>query len=478
MATRADLLSIAAIKRARRAQSLAAVRPEKGDKGEDGKPGSDGLTVKGEPGEDGIGVAAVDVEQEDASGFDLVVTLTDQSKSRHHVKLPRGKGGKDGKDGSFWVRGGIADNDAVNELKTGFPNRTDSTLSFDESTRTLTIAPVGSSFSTFTAGVERTYTTPQTIVIPNTTAPAFVYFDATTGGISQVASFDIALITTHVWIAAVYWNAVQGRAVLIGDERHGLVMDHATHGYLHSTRGAAWSDGLGITDIVADDSGALDTSAQLSVNDGAFYDEDIKHTILGVGGSLPIIWETTGDVWHIADPAAFPVLYSGRTGTGYTGASGRLAYNPGTSLIEVANGKFVLALIGATNDIRWPVFAVVGREEYTTITNARAAAYTEWRSLTGLPFTEWAPIGAVIFETSSAYANAVEARIRSTDEGGDYIDLRGELTLGASAPAAESVQREVFRIEDPVGVLPTVTYPAIAFQATSVPGQYRMHLLP
>lgn len=54
MATRADLLSIAALKRAREARQAAAVRPLKGDKGERGESliGPQGL--RGEKGRDGI----------------------------------------------------------------------------------------------------------------------------------------------------------------------------------------------------------------------------------------------------------------------------------------------------------------------------------------------------------------------------------------------------------------------------------------
>lgn len=363
--------------------------------------------------------------------------------------------------------------DATAEFKTGFPNRTDSTLAFDESTRTVTIAPVGASFSTWTAGVERVYSTAQTIVIPNTTSPAYIYFDKDTGVISQLSSFDLRLIDDDVYAAVLYWNATQGKAVVVGDERHGLVMDHMTHGYLHLTRGAAWNHGLDLADIVADGDGSLDAQAQLTVNDGVFYDEDIRHTLVSIGGSLPIIWEEPAGTWKIAAPASYPVMYSGRTGTGYTGASGRLAYNSAGALTEVGNGKFVLALIGATNDIRYPAFAVCGTTEYSTISNARAAAYEEWKSLTGLPFTEWAPLGAVIFQSSAAYSNTPKALIRTTDEGGDYIDLRGNLSLGSIAQSSESVQREVFVS----ATAPTVTYPAINFlEVTGYAGLKRMQV--
>ncbi|MFA6204215.1 MAG: hypothetical protein WC710_13645 [Gallionella sp.] len=367
---------------------------------------------------------------------------------------------------------------------TGFPNRTDSAISFVEATRTFSIQPTGASYDVYAAGVQFTKSGVESIVIPDVTGAAFIYFNEATGTISQTATFDIALIESHIWIAAVYWNATQQLAVLVGDERHGLAMDHATHRHLHQSFGTTWVTGLALTNILTDQSGALATHAQCGVQDGQINDEDIAHTIVdGVPQDIsavlkaPIIWQI-GSEWRIAAVADYPLLYSGRPGTSYTGANGRPAYNSGGVLTQVQNGHYVLAHILATNDTRYPVIAVCGRADYSTVVNARAAAYTELLSLTGLPFTEFKPLGSLIFEASSSYANVPKARVRTTDEGGAYIDLRRNLSLGASGAAATDVQREVFRIEDPAGALPTVTYPAIAFQATGVANQYRMHLLP
>jgi hypothetical protein len=43
---------------------------------------------------------------------------------------------------------------------------------------------------------------------------------------------------------------------------------------------------------------------------------------------------------------------------------------------------------------------------------------------TGLPIVEFVPIASVIFQTATAYSNEVLARIRTTDEGNDYVDFR------------------------------------------------------
>lgn len=360
----------------------------------------------------------------------------------------------------------------VTDEPTGFPNRTDSEISFVEATRTFTIQPTGASYSTYVNGVETVHSAPESIVIPNTTGAAFIYFDATTGVISQMATFDLSLIIAHVWIAAIYWNATLGLAVLVGDERHGLVMDHETHRHMHQSFGTTWVSGLALTSLVTDQSGAANSHAQCGVQDGQINDEDIAHVIVdGVVQDLspllkaPIIWQI-GSEWRIAAVADYPLMYSGRSGTSYVGASGRLAYNLNTagtwSLVEVSNLNFVLAHLVGTNDVRYPVIAICGTEMYPTLANARSAAYTELLAMTGLPFTEWKPLGTLVMQTSAGYINAVKARVRTTDESGDYIDLRRNLSLGAAGASATDVQREVF-VDSGAG-LPAVVYSAIGFQ--------------
>lgn len=54
-----------------------------------------------------VGILDVEIEQEDLDVF-FVITFTDGTSVRRKAKLPEGKPGEKGRDGSFWVRGGIA----------------------------------------------------------------------------------------------------------------------------------------------------------------------------------------------------------------------------------------------------------------------------------------------------------------------------------------------------------------------------------
>jgi hypothetical protein len=57
--------------------------------------------------------------------------------------------------------------------------------------------------------------------------------------------------------------------------------------------------------------------------------------------------------------------------------------------------------------------------------SARQGANTEISSLSGLPFSEFVPVGSVIFQTANGFSNAVKARVYPTDTGANYVDFRG-----------------------------------------------------
>jgi hypothetical protein len=316
---------------------------------------------------------------------------------------------------------------------TGFPNRTDTTIAFNGSTRVFTLAPVASSFDVFLAGVKRTFTSALTVTLSNTDGLWYVYVDSTTGALVATQTFSTTLITTHAFVSVLYFDATNATAIFLGEERHGLVMDSATHAYQHTTRGAAYASGLALSNMIVDGSGASDTHAQLSVDDGIFYDEDIRHSI--VDGSpqdiapiaaVPVFYRSGVTAWRRKSADAFPFIRSGTAG--FTGANGFCPYNDGTggnwTLVEVTANKFFLVHLFATNDVSTPIVAVQGIAQYDTQGAARAGATTEINTLTGLPFPEIVALGSVVVQVASGYTNTPKARFRSTDTGATYVDFR------------------------------------------------------
>jgi hypothetical protein len=315
---------------------------------------------------------------------------------------------------------------------TGFPNRTDSVLSFDNGTRTLSIAPASTYFEYYVQGIKYRHTSAVSTTITDTEGLWHFYFDGY--NLQSTQTFSTAIITQYAYVANAYWDAANNIAVLFGEERHGLTMDGNTHLYLHNSVGAAYSSGFALSDFSVDGTGNNATDGYFSVDNGTFFDEDIRHSV--VDGSpqdlypianLPVFYKTGADgYWRKKTSDVFPVIYSGTVG--YTGANGRLPFNEYTGsvwqLTQVGNNSFVLVHIFATNDLNNPIIAIQGIAEYSRIADARTGATTEISQLTNLPFAEMVALGSVIFETDAAYTNPIKGRIRSTDTGDNYVDFR------------------------------------------------------
>lgn len=329
--------------------------------------------------------------------------------------------------------------DAYQELikePTGFPNRTDSVMSFNNSSRQFTIQPVVSSFDVYIKGHKFTKTTPQVITIPNLDGSHFIYFDIN-GNLQSTQIFDTAIIQDNAFCSIVYWNTSTSLSTYFAEERHGLVMDGVTHSYLHTTFGARYLSGGALQNFLVDGTGNTAADAQFTADSGSIRDEDILIQYLAQT-QIPILYKI-GNLWRKKTADAYPVIYSGTAG--YTGSSGRLAYNQLVSgswqLTEVSNNQFVLVHIFATNDINNPVVGIQGIVEYSSVSNARTGALTEITTLSGLPFAEFVALGSVVFETANTYANVPKARVRSVN-GGNYVDFRGTQPYAPSAAAASS----------------------------------------
>lgn len=324
----------------------------------------------------------------------------------------------------------------VDADKTGFINRTDSTISFDDGTLTFTVAPVSSSFDFYSSGTRYTKTTTQTVTITDTEGQWHFYFDAT-GTLVSTQTFSTDIITDYGYVANIYWDATNNEHIFLGDERHGYLMDSITHLYLHNTHGAAidYPIGLSVINIVADGNGDSATHAQVGISGGGIWDEDLEHVIATITNpaSLPVFYLTGAGLWRRKTATAYPLLY-GVTGT-------RANYNlltTGTwSVAEVASGQHTLSHLFATNDPNQPIIVIAGQDDYVSVGDARTGALVELMALNtvGLPTQEFVAIGTVIFQTSNTYGNVPKSRIRSTDAGDSYVDWR--LTrIGSGGTAA------------------------------------------
>jgi hypothetical protein len=321
------------------------------------------------------------------------------------------------------IKADIADNQALVKEPTGFVDRTSTTLSINSMAREFTISPVGASFDVYVKGNKYTKTA-ESIVLSNTSGNHYIYYNAA-GVLSETSIFDPSIFENNALVSIIYWNTDTNFYSYFADERHGLVMDGATHGYLHTVFGARYLNGLALQGFTVDGDGDADISAKFQADSGKIRDEDIL-VELPLTLNIPVLYRE-GALWRKKPADPYPVIYNGSV-AGYSSA--RLAFNEFTGgawqLTQVTDGDFVLCHVFATNDIETPFVAIAGINQYANIPAARAGAESEISSLSGLPFAEFVAVGTVIYQTDSAYNNTPKARVRSAAAGETYVDFRGE----------------------------------------------------
>ena len=298
----------------------------------------------------------------------------------------------------------------------GFEDRSGSTISFNNSTRTFTVTPVSSSFTVWLRGLKKKFTSSQTVVVPDTTGLYYIYFDSTGVLQHQSAFFDLE---TQTPVAYVYWNATQGYASFVADERHGIVMDWATHEYLHRTRGAVIASGFGASNYVIEGNGSLDSHMQLDLDGGTFFDEDLEITIthsnspsaifeqdLKGPAKIPMFYLDGAGEWKIDTPTDFP-LKQGTARPQYN------VNNSGTwSTADIDNLNYGVTWILATNNINYPIIGIIGQNYSDSEGQAEARTFSDL-VLTGFPIVEFRPLYKIIYRCSNAYTNTPHARLQS-----------------------------------------------------------------
>lgn len=201
----------------------------------------------------------------------------------------------------------------VTSEPTGFVDRTDSDITFDDLTRTFSITTV-SGYEYYIHGAKYTIATDKSIVVPNVDGSYFFFLDSLET-LSYVTVFNTDLLRDYVFIASVNWSTTQSKILGLAEERHGITMDWATHSYLHTYVGARIrSTDFAIGHFVLSGNGSDDAQCQASIGNGTLTDEDINSVIthsatptlpfeqiLSPTAELPIMHKIGSDTWYLDD---------------------------------------------------------------------------------------------------------------------------------------------------------------------------------
>ena len=258
-------------------------------------------------------------------GNGLLLVTVDQDPIIDPVNVPSGSIIVD-PNGKMWAQSGsgilsvtsVIDTSLETKEPTGLVDKTQSNISFLDSSGIFSISPVSGSFDFYIKGVLYTINTSQTIPLSDTEGIHYIYFNGYI--LSETTSYSDSLITDNCIIADVYWDSSNNKSLFLMDERHGCAMDTRTHLYLHNTVGPRWASGLDLENINLGD-GSSDSHCELSIKEGMTYDEDL---IFNISPSLypaqiPTLYKD-GTNWRIDTSTNFPAKQ-------FVGGSGRLAYN-------------------------------------------------------------------------------------------------------------------------------------------------------
>ena len=316
----------------------------------------------------------------------------------------------------------------------GFVNRLDSSLSFNDSTRTFTIQPTGYSYDMYIEGVKVTKTGVESVVIDTGTALNYIHFDIETQQLqAKISEFDF---TTDVPVAFIHWNKDIGQSTFFGEERHGIRMDGSTHRWIHNTFGIQYIDGLSVSNYTLLGDGSSNSHAQIAISDGTLYQEDIIISIadgdngveftqqLFPTGYFPVYYHSgiTGQ-WIRDSGTPYPVKYNA-TRAFYN------VYTTGIWTVEnVTNNRYFAMWLVATNDINDPILAIMGQREDSSLGSSESNNNWSDIDLTNIPTNEIRPLYRLIFSTNDTYANTPKSSLQS------ILDLRStNLTVTYGVP--------------------------------------------
>lgn len=260
----------------------------------------------------------------------------------------------------------------------GFVDNTETTLSFNPTDSTLTLAKTGASFKYIRDGIICTINSNKSLAITGTAGGKgtyYFYFDDNIGTLA-VSTTPWTLKDTKVVIAVVKWdkNGPGGYKYFLEDERHGGsgggMFPRRVHYYMHSTIGTRYQSGCLISGETVLPANASTAANEFKVAEGEIDDEDLDITI-AVKGKPTVkannwvkYYRTTPTTW-VWDSTAVPYYYSGNNTYIYWDNAG--------TMTQGINNRFYNSYLVLTNMRDSARFIIIpGRGQYTSAALAQA----------------------------------------------------------------------------------------------------------
>lgn len=306
---------------------------------------------------------------------------------------------------------------------TGFVNKfLDSVLTYDNLTRTVTIAPLATSFTYYIRGKYYSVTSPQSYTITDTEGLWYFYFNQS--GVFTGSQTSWTLGDPYAFVTTGYWDADNNKFIAENEERHGAIMDADTHRLIHRAEGSKVDVtiplGLQITNYTEIGDGSLNSHAQYAVTDGTFFDEDLAIDIrnsaspvnnfeqrLNPIAYLPVFYLLGADKWRKKNATAYP-FYENPPALPYYNL-----FSAGSwSLAPVTSGYFFATWHVYSDDLTEPVIVILGQRQDSNLIDA---VNNNTRANLALPrkfSEEFYFFKKIIWEASTTFTNTPKCRLR------------------------------------------------------------------
>jgi hypothetical protein len=281
----------------------------------------------------------------------------------------------------------------------GFEDRTETSISFDDSTYVFTLTDAGSGWTYYRSGVRNTVSGNKTTTLagsPPTADKYYIYIDAADGTLSN-STTAWTLADNKVPVATVEWDNTATPKYKLADERHTTAWNRTEHAHDHLTIGATLQTRGAISGYTLEDD--TDSSIQYDLAQSIIWDEDLKSTIAGItGGSdnYHIIYRTGASSWSWKE-STMPYSYNSEAGGG-------IDYDTGTGMAEVTNNDRVNTYIIATNETGLSRYSILHGGIYETLTQAQSENFEDL-DRSGLDLSEAVAIWKITWRANGGYSS-------------------------------------------------------------------------
>jgi hypothetical protein len=301
------------------------------------------------------------------------------------------------------------------------------TLSYNETTRTVTITPTGATFDFFVDGVKYTKTGAQSLAHSALAGGHFIYFDNTGTLVTSQTAWNLAQTAPACYV---FWDATNSRGVPL-NELHTAGRDVFMHQRLHDIDGTQIVDGFAISGYTL--LTQTDAAISYAVASGTLADEDLRTTTQARpdAGPYAMMYRSgASGTWEITRTNTVPYLYNG-TGVYFNQFTGGV-----WQLSNLTNNNYVnyfvfavpaLASTAHSASANQSIIIIPGQVQHATLGAANAENVSSL-AFGSMPFAEIAPLYQVTVRFNTGYASTPKIRVETVTR---VVGTRASITATA-----------------------------------------------